>query len=246
MGMEQTEFAQRLMEFGLTRQETLLYGSLLEMEPCSGYELAKQTGISRSNAYGSLASLTEKGAVRTREEGSSRKYVAVKPEEFCGNYIRKLQESKAWLVEHTPKSRKEEAGYITIEGRTHILDKVRNLLEETRERVYMSCEIQVLTLFAEELERLAGEGKKVVLLTDGEYRLEGKQVQCYVCPRKQGQIGVIADSRYALTGEIGTGRGDTCLYSGQPNFVELYKQALANEIELIAYKKIESGKEKGK
>lgn len=241
--MEQTEFAQRLMEFGLTRQEALLYESLLQMEFCSGYELAKQTGISRSNVYGSLASLTEKGAVRAREEGSSRKYIAVKPEEFCGNYIRKLQESKAWLVEHTPQSRKEEAGYITIEGRTHILNKVKNLLEAVRERVYISCEIQVLALFEKELECLAGRGKKVVVLTDGRYHLKGEQVQCYNCPRKQGQIGVITDSQYALTGEIGTGRGDTCLYSGQTNFVELYKQALANEIELIKYRKMENGKE---
>ena len=48
------------------------------------------------------------------------------------------------------------------------------------------------------------------------------------------QIGVITDSRYVLTGEYGEGSINTCLYSGQKNFVELYKSALSNEIKLLA------------
>ena len=50
-------------------------------------------------------------------------------------------------------------------------------------------------------------------------------------------IGVITDSKYVLTGEYGEGSMNTCLYYGQKNFVELYKRALANEIELLAMKK---------
>ena len=48
------------------------------------------------------------------------------------------------------------------------------------------------------------------------------------------QIGIIADSKYVLTGEYGEGSMNTCLYSGQKNFVELYKTALANEIKLLS------------
>ena len=44
---------------------------------------------------------------------------------------------------------------------------------------------------------------------------------------------MIADSRYALSGEYGGENMNTCLYSGQKNFVELFKNALANEIQLI-------------
>ena len=60
--MEQTSFTERLMEFGLTRQEASIYQCLLTEGKVTGYEVAKQTGISRSNAYNSLASMTEKGA----------------------------------------------------------------------------------------------------------------------------------------------------------------------------------------
>ena len=58
--MEQTSFTERLMEFGLTRQEASIYQCLLTEGKVTGYEVAKQTGISRSNAYNSLASMTEK------------------------------------------------------------------------------------------------------------------------------------------------------------------------------------------
>ena len=42
----------------------------------TGYEVAKQLGISRSNAYNSLASMTEKGAAYLVEEGTTKKYVS--------------------------------------------------------------------------------------------------------------------------------------------------------------------------
>lgn len=44
--MEQTSFTERLMEFGLTRQEASIYQCLLTEGKVTGYEVAKQTGIS--------------------------------------------------------------------------------------------------------------------------------------------------------------------------------------------------------
>ena len=101
----------------------------------------------------------------------------------------------------------------------------------------MVCACDRLPLFERELSRLAGEGKKTVLLTDGPFTLEGEQVKIYPDMQEGTQIGVIVDSRSALTGEMGPGSRNTCLYSGQKNFVELYKRALANEIRLLEYRK---------
>ena len=52
--MESNTFTERLTEFGLTRQEAAIYECLLTEGKTTGYEVAKQIGISRSNAYGSL------------------------------------------------------------------------------------------------------------------------------------------------------------------------------------------------
>ena len=121
--MEQVSFTERLMEFGLTRQEANIYQCLLTEGKVTGYEVAKQTGISRSNAYNSLANMTEKGGAYLVEEGHTRKYVPVPLDEFCRNRIRKLEESRKWLGDHLPSEKTYVDGYITIEGAEHILDK---------------------------------------------------------------------------------------------------------------------------
>ena len=67
--------------FGLSRQEAAIYLCLLKNEELTGYEVAKLTGISRSNVYNVLASLVEHGAAYVME-GTSSKYLAVALPEF--------------------------------------------------------------------------------------------------------------------------------------------------------------------
>lgn len=76
------------------------------------------------------------------------------------------------------------------------------------------------------------ERKKVVIITDQPATFYNAKV--YFGENRGMQIGIIADSKYVLTGEYGEGSMNTCLYSGQKNFVELYKTALANEIKLLS------------
>lgn len=230
--MEKTAYIERLMEFGLTRQEASIYQCLLGEGKMTGYEVAKQTGISRSNAYNSLASMTEKGASYLVEEGTTRKYVPVPVEEFCKNRIRRMEEARQWLEIHAPAEKSHVEGYITVEGTRNILDKIRNILGKVDQRVYISCTRNYLLLLVRELEELRKAKKKVVIITDQPVNYEGARV--YVGKSRGMQIGVIADSRYVLTGEYGDGSMNTCLYSGQKNFVELYKTALANEIKLLS------------
>ncbi len=230
--MEGKTFVERLMEFGLTRQEACIYECLLEEGKVTGYEVAKQIGISRSNAYNSLASMTEKGASSVVEEGTVRKYAPVPLDEFCKNRIRKLEDSKQWLEMHMPTEKAYVEGYITVEGSENILNKMRNLLAKTKDQVYISCTANYLLLFVEELDQLIRSKKKVVVITDQPVHFSSAKV--YVGSAREMQVGIIADSKYVLTGEYGEGSMNTCLYSGQKNFVELYNRALSNEIQLLA------------
>ena len=84
--MEQERFAAYLQHFGLSRQEALLYQNLLSHGKQTGYEIAKETGISRSNVYSALSVLVEKGAAYVQEE-NAKKYIPVKLEEFCILYL---------------------------------------------------------------------------------------------------------------------------------------------------------------
>ena len=94
---------ERLMEFGLTRHEASLYILLTLEGSLNGYEAAKQSGISRSNAYNALAGLVDKGAAYIQEEDTVR-YTPVAIEEFCSNKIRHLEQKKTELKEELPVS----------------------------------------------------------------------------------------------------------------------------------------------
>lgn len=160
----------------------------------SGYEAAKLTGISRSNAYGGLAGLVEKGAAYVIE-GSANKYVAVLPVEFCGNKLRSLH----------------------------------------KEKEYLAVPAEFIAAFREELQQTVRRDIKVVIIADGPVRVTGATV--YRSAKRERQLRLIIDSAYVLTGEIDGNINDTCLYTGQRNFVNVFKEALRNEIRLITLDK---------
>lgn len=232
--MDEQLFIEYLVHFGLTRQEALIYQKLMQKGKQTGYEVAKEAGISRSNAYNSLAGLVEKGAAYLVEE-SAKRYIPVKLEEFCENYIRHLKAETEWMVQNLPVGQVNEEGYITIEGEANIRDKIKNLIASSKERVYLSCTVCYLREFQKELKQLVCEGKKVVVITDGPFTMDG--VRVYLTEGKGRQIGLITDSKYVLSGEYGKGGVNTCLYSGQNNFVMVFKTALSNEIQLIEIRK---------
>lgn len=225
---------EKLLLFGLTRQEATIYISLFQNGASNGYEVAKQTGISRSNVYNALAGLVEKGAAYLIE-GASSKYIAVPVEEFCDNKLRVATQAKQYLVENLVTSKQSSDGYITIEGYTHIHDKIINMLEKAEKRIYFSLASKYLDDYREYLQQLSDQKIKVVVITDQPIKLPGAKV--YLTEKREKQIRVIVDSKYVLTGEFSENDQDTCLYCGQKNFVNVFKDALRNEIKLIELKK---------
>lgn len=240
--MEETALAEKLLLFGLGRQEACVYLCLLKNGELTGYEVAKQTGISRSNVYNALASLVEHGAAYVME-GSSTRYTPVRMEEFCDNRIRYLQEVSEHLIRNCPKPVLNAEGYITVEGYGHIKDKIHNMLCGATQRIYFSASAFFLNQWKTEIQSLLMRGIKVVLISDkpldgldGDYIFYQSQTTDTEWEDKEKQIRLIIDSAYVLTGEVDGNSADTCLYSAQKNFVNVFKEAMANEIELIELK----------
>jgi len=224
------DMVELLTQFNLTRQEAAIYSTLLSEGDLNGYEVAKITGISRSNAYTSLAALVDKGGAFVIE-GPTTRYTAVPIEEFCSNRIRKLEETKQELIRNIPAKRDCAEGYITIKGKSHILNKMRNMVSEARERVYLSVSEQILECLLPEIKDAVSRGIKTVLITNVPFCLDGATV--YFEEKTQQQIRLIADSTNVLTGDIDDGEHSTCLYSRKKNLIDLLKDSLKNEIKLI-------------
>lgn len=236
--MGENDMIEKLMMFALTRQEAAIYLCLLKNGELTGYEAAKITGISRSNVYSTLAGLVEHGAAYVIE-GVSSKYVPVPMEEFCTNRLRQLKEVAGILTEHAPHVKESIEGYITIEGKRHVMDKVHHMLTGARKRIYLSAPASFIELWLEELTELAVRSIKVVLITEKHLQgLPQESVILYLSEeKKDSQIRLIIDSSYVLTGEVTGKESDNCLYCAQKNFVNVFKEAMSNEIKLIELKR---------
>lgn len=221
-----------LNDFGLTRQEGSIYSALLNHGEMTGYEVAKDTGISRSNVYAALTALVEKGAAYL-VQGEATKYRPVEISRFTENRISELKKTALWLEKHAPRKVISCDGYITIIGAKNIKNKIRQMLAETELRLYMMAPAKVLGEFENELAEIVKAGKKVVLLTK-DFKLAGAKI--YETKPEQGQLRFITDSSYVLTGELTDDEHDTCLYSGQKNLVEVMKEALKDKITLLGGK----------
>ena len=117
----------------------------------------------------------------------------------------------------------------------------QDFIDVYKRQVYCSCSGVCLEQLKGQLKELTEKGKKVVLVTDHPFELSGAII--YVTKEKGNQIGLITDSKYVLSGEYGQESRNTCVYSGQRNFVTLFKTALANEIELIKIREGENENE---
>lgn len=232
--VDESAILDRLVLFGLTRQEASVYLCLYQQGELNGYEAAKYTGISRSNVYNALSALTDKGAAYLIEGDSSR-YMAVPIEEFCENKIRSLNREKEYLIQNIPSMKEVEIGYITITGNGNIWDKIVSMINEAEKRIYFSASCQVIEKLQGEFLKVLGKKIKLVLITDGTVTNQElrKNSIYYVGSGRGNNIRMIVDSEYALTGEITGSKDDTCLYTGQKNFISVFKETLRNEIVLI-------------
>jgi len=226
------QLIESLIKTGFTRTESELYIALCREGDLTGYEAAKITGISRANAYQALAGLVNKGGAYT-VDGPVLHYTAIPVEEYCRNVMARMAKILVVIKNECPEIRKQSEPYITISGFSHIVEKMINIINEAKERVYVSMTEKELPYLKEALEGAAGRGLKVVGILPKESELKGAIV--HVISKQSGQVSLIADSAHVLTGNINGNDSDTCLYSKNKPLVELIKDSLKNEIRIVEF-----------
>ena len=69
-----------LEEYGLTSTEARLYAAGLRLSPCTIPELAKETQIKRPTIYHAINTLSEKGLVNEKKNGTKTVFIMTNPE----------------------------------------------------------------------------------------------------------------------------------------------------------------------
>ena len=224
-----------LMVTGLTSYEARIYIALLSEGPLSGYEAAKFSGISRSNVYIALEGLIEKGAAY-KIDAESIQYTAVPADEYCQNKQRAFAQILSYIKENAPQKLEPPEAYITISGDGRIIDKMKTLVENAKERLYLSMSARECQIIKSELISAAQRGIKIVIITSQPFHME--DVEIYYADKEAYQIRLIADSSFVLTGNMKNEKSTaTCLFTQNKTLITLFKEALRNEIDLITMKK---------
>lgn len=227
--MNDSDFETTLESLGLTSQEARLYRVLLEHGDLNGYEAAREAGISRSNAYHSLASLADKGFADAIE-GESVRYAALSPEEAALLLRRRFEGSIVALRSSAPVRRRQQTPFLSIDGRGRVLERMKLLVDSAEDRVYLGCDVDDLEGIRDSLAGAAGRGIRVTILANRAWQLEG--CVCLSRRKTRGQVRLIVDGRRVLTGELSASSG-ACVLSENAHLVALIKDSLSNEIELV-------------
>lgn len=74
-----SELVIKLMDFGFTKTDALVYINLLKNGRASGYKIAKEIALSRSSVYSSIDNLYTNGYI-FMSDGDTKEYEAKSPE----------------------------------------------------------------------------------------------------------------------------------------------------------------------
>jgi HTH-type transcriptional regulator, sugar sensing transcriptional regulator len=220
-----------LTKLGLTSQELALYYALLAGGSLSGYEAAREAGISRANAYQALSSLAAKGFAHATDDDTPR-HSALAPREAVALARKRFEAEARLFLSRAPARRGVPAPFLTVSGRERVLERMAVVLEAARDRAYLACPTSVVEELRVTLTETARR-IKLVLITDKACGI-AKAVE-HTRAGGGERLRLIVDGARVLTGQLGALEA-RCVFSENAELVALIKESLTNEIELLRRK----------
>jgi len=218
-----------LQKIGFSPLEATVYIVLCKHGNLTGYEVAKLSGISRSNIYAALYSLQEKGMCDV-SEGESTKYVALSKEELILSSKRIMSQTLADIEEHFPDRIDVSEPYVTIKGYDNVLSKIKNSILLCKSHLYILSTSTYIELLKEELLTICAS-KKVTILCDTKLDL-GPNVTIGTRSKTPQGFHMIMDTQSVITGDL-SHESSQCLYSTNQSLVRLMRESFITELDII-------------
>ncbi|BFT75462.1 TrmB family transcriptional regulator [Paenibacillus sp. P36] len=215
-----------LKNLGFTDLEAKCLHVLAESGTQTGYEIAKQLGVSRSNVYSALQKLAEKGAVLT-SHGEPTHYQSVPIEEIGERVEAELQASIRYVKEHMPKQGAHRSEYFSLEGDTKVLDRIRTELRKAKEEVLCDLWAQEAQLLKEELRKVPAQGVRLLVSAIGDAALPSSVQQfshkrdATWNERNGRKFTLLIDRKLAIVGTRGGDEPTLAMLTEHPAMVEL-------------------------
>ncbi|AIQ44866.1 transcriptional regulator [Paenibacillus sp. FSL R7-0273] len=155
-----------LRNLGFTEMESKIMVELATKGEASGYEVAKQLGVSRSNVYAALQRLTQSGYVRCGE-GEPARYSVLDPEELATIISGRIQNSLAFVESEMPRGGPVSPSFYNIEGDRNMLGALIRQLNLAEREIVVDVWREEASLLRNELEQAELRGVKLLWAFDG-------------------------------------------------------------------------------
>ncbi|PHV72068.1 hypothetical protein CS063_00895 [Sporanaerobium hydrogeniformans] len=223
------DFTTCLQKLGFSPIEATVFIILCKHGSLTGYEVAKLSGISRSNVYATLYSLQEKGRCAL-SEGEPTKYVALSKEEFLLSIKREMTYTLEQLEVTFPESAKISEPYITVKGYENVLNKIKNCILLCQSHLYILSNTDYVKLLEKELSEIAST-KKVTLICDQPLEADYNLIT-YIRSKSPQGFHMIIDTQSVITGDLNA-KDAQCLFSSHQSLVRLMRESFVTELDII-------------
>jgi HTH-type transcriptional regulator, sugar sensing transcriptional regulator len=165
---------EHLSRLGFSQPEARAYLALVGKSPASGYEVAKNSGLSRGQIYETLGRLEALGAVQRTLEG---KYLALPFREFARDKLATVRDAIREVEQALPQmSETRGEAALIVYGYPNLLLRALEIVHAARRNVFLACFPPELEKLEDELLAARARGVDVNLLCYGEYEIDGLEV----------------------------------------------------------------------
>ena len=227
------DFNNTLHKIGFTPIEATVFITLCKHGALSGYEVAKLTGVSRSNIYAALYSLQEKGRCHV-SEGETTKYIAISKNELLLSVRREMTQTLSEIEQFYPNLTESHEPYVTIRGYNNVLNKIKNSILLCKSHLYLLCSASSIELLKDELLSISPNRRITIICEDNLYLND--EITIYNRQKDPQGIHMIIDTQSVITGDLDLEHAQ-CLFSKNDSLVRLMRESFVTELDMIALKK---------
>lgn len=223
-----------LRNLGFTEMESKIMVELAAKGQASGYEVAKQLGVSRSNVYAALQRLTQQGYLRC-SEGEPARYSALTPDELATMISGRIAASLAYVESEMPRGGAVSASFYNLDGERNVLDALIRRLEGAEREIVVDVWREEASLLRENLAAAEERGVKLLWAFDGGSAGPAGFPAWTMQDRSAygRKFSFVVDRRWAMLGMRGEGGAAQAVVTEHPALVELLLQHFAQEMVLF-------------
>ncbi|MET4696198.1 TrmB family transcriptional regulator [Endozoicomonas lisbonensis] len=231
-----TELINKLMSFGLTKTDALVYINLLQNGQASGYKIGKDLSLARSSVYSSIDTLYNQGYI-FMIEGSTKEYEAKSPELILSQIKKKTLNDIAILKKELAEIAvpKDTPFIYNLSGYENLLLKVRELINSSTRELYINTDFN-LQLLSEELGNAINRGVRVLCFSFNRLESPVDGLEIYSRNDKPEQeypsrrFMMVADIRETLIfSNIGSAQG---IYTNEKLFTRIISEHIHSDVYL--------------